>query len=270
MPSQDINETKQSSAHSSAEFEGGAAVGRQISIQLTPEQFEKLYLQPGGVGAKGDLSQRLGNPTPLGLVGLVMTLTPLSCYLMGWGGTTLAGATAINPFLWYFGVILLGLGGIFEIIVGNTYPATVFLSFGAFLAAFGDTYGEGMAVIGAAYPEGAQSLEFNHSLAIWFCWFAVLTLAFLIASLRTNLVFVLLFTFLDITFCMIAAIYFYVGSGQFARVPALQTACGAFAFLTTLCGWYLLYAILFLSTGMPIALPLGDLSGAFKRKRSLA
>ena len=74
---------------------------------------------------------------------------------MGWGGTTLAGATAINPFLWYFGVILLGLGGIFEIIVGNTYPATVFLSFGAFLAAFGDTYGEGMAVIGAAYPEGA-------------------------------------------------------------------------------------------------------------------
>lgn len=136
----------------------------------------------------------------------------------------------------------------------------------------------------------SQSLEFNHSLAIWFCWFAVLTLAFLIASLRTNLVFVLLFTFLDITFCMIAAIYFYVGSGQFARVPALQTACGAFAFLTTLCGahplasvvtqqglthrvnpgWYLLYAILFLSTGMPIALPLGDLSGAFKRKRSLA
>ncbi|KAJ9128184.1 hypothetical protein QFC24_000476 [Naganishia onofrii] len=26
---------------------GGASLGRQFSIQLTPEQFEKLYLQPG-------------------------------------------------------------------------------------------------------------------------------------------------------------------------------------------------------------------------------
>jgi hypothetical protein len=30
---------------------------------IAPEQFEQLYLQPGGVGGKGDLSKRLGNPT---------------------------------------------------------------------------------------------------------------------------------------------------------------------------------------------------------------
>lgn len=31
-------------------------------VQLTPEQFERLYLQPGGVAAKGDLAKRVGNP----------------------------------------------------------------------------------------------------------------------------------------------------------------------------------------------------------------
>lgn len=32
---------------SNPDFAGGSNLGRQFSIQLTPEQFEKLYLQPG-------------------------------------------------------------------------------------------------------------------------------------------------------------------------------------------------------------------------------
>lgn len=75
--------------------QGGSPIGRQISVTLSklggpdcydmmagfarhirtelrgllaalaPEQFEQLYLQPGGVGGKGDLSKRFANPTPL-------------------------------------------------------------------------------------------------------------------------------------------------------------------------------------------------------------
>lgn len=36
-----------------------------ITPLIGPEQFEKLYLQPGGVGGKGDLSKRFANPTPV-------------------------------------------------------------------------------------------------------------------------------------------------------------------------------------------------------------
>lgn len=36
---------------------GGASLRRQISVQLTAEQFERLYLQPGGAKAKGDLAK---------------------------------------------------------------------------------------------------------------------------------------------------------------------------------------------------------------------
>lgn len=61
--------------------QGGAGLSRQISarplfpppatsylnspplqVQLTSEQFERLYLQPGGQAAKGDLAKRFGNP----------------------------------------------------------------------------------------------------------------------------------------------------------------------------------------------------------------
>lgn len=61
------------------------------SVSMSPELFEKLYLQtPGRV--KGDLRQTFANPTPLGLVGFVVGLTPLSCCLIGWRGAGGLGA----------------------------------------------------------------------------------------------------------------------------------------------------------------------------------
>lgn len=38
-----------------------------FQYSLSQEQFEKLYLQPGGRQALGDLSKRFGNPTPVRL-----------------------------------------------------------------------------------------------------------------------------------------------------------------------------------------------------------
>ena len=46
MP-EDQGRTASMYTHTGPELMGGGALGRQISIQLTPEQFEKLYLQPG-------------------------------------------------------------------------------------------------------------------------------------------------------------------------------------------------------------------------------
>ncbi|THV02726.1 hypothetical protein K435DRAFT_852576 [Dendrothele bispora CBS 962.96] len=38
-------------------------------IQLTPDQYEKLFLQPGGRAPTGTLMYRFGNPTPLPILG---------------------------------------------------------------------------------------------------------------------------------------------------------------------------------------------------------
>lgn len=120
---------------------------------------------------KGDLRKTFGNPTPLwvpcstrpssildwlrrsALVGFLLSLTPLSCVLMGWRGAGGSGAASLASYF-FFGGMLMTLGGIGEVwamlpwiciryankhqwILGNTFPFVVFTSFGAFWLTYG-------------------------------------------------------------------------------------------------------------------------------------
>lgn len=150
---------------------GGASLGRQFSIQLTPEQFEKLYLQPGtnafqvagwderGRSPRTDswfakrmdrwcrctstggfhetfvrpsfaknswererfadctddtLSPYSGNPTVLGLAVFLVTLTPLSCYFMGFMGATSSSALTLMGTLYFSAGLGLYVSAILE------------------------------------------------------------------------------------------------------------------------------------------------------------
>ncbi|KAJ0158021.1 Protein alcS [Colletotrichum tanaceti] len=64
------------------------------SVSMSPELFEKLYLSPLN-NVKGDLRKTFGNPTPIAIVGFLISLTPLSCDLMGWRGATTSGAAGM-------------------------------------------------------------------------------------------------------------------------------------------------------------------------------
>lgn len=85
------------------------------------QMFEKLYLSPQNA-VKGELRKTFGNPTPLALAGLLLSLTPLSCDLMGWrgagGGVT--GAAGIGAYYWLGGLMMF-TGGMLEFFLGNTY-----------------------------------------------------------------------------------------------------------------------------------------------------
>lgn len=67
---------------------------------MSPELFEKLYLQPIN-NVKGDLRKTFANPTPLGLLGFVLGLTPLACNLIGWRGSGGLGAANMYVAHWY-------------------------------------------------------------------------------------------------------------------------------------------------------------------------
>lgn len=69
--------------------------------------------------------------------------------------------------------------------------------FGAFWLAFGFLL---QPTQGIAAALGASSVDYNAGIALYLVWWGLLVLIFLIASLRTNVVFVALFTFLDITY----------------------------------------------------------------------
>ncbi|SCV73137.1 BQ2448_7062 [Microbotryum intermedium] len=230
------NETTRIGEHNDQHFDlekgngdvGGAALGRQFSVQLTAEQFERLYLQPGGVAAKGDLAKRFANPTPLGVASFLLCLTPFATELMGWSGSTTDSAVVAVGAFYYVGGIGLYLSGLLEWIIGNTFPATVFMTFGGYWLAFAFLFQVSLLLLEARL----QPSTTKGRPCTWF-----------------------------------GGEYVQLGYGHTASVPMELKAAGAFAFLTCACGWYLLVVLIFGSTGIPISLPVGDLSTFMSGRR---
>ena len=110
---------------------------RENAVVLTPELFEKLYLNPPN-SVRGDLRERYGNPTPLALLGFLLSLSPLSMELMGWRGAGGNGMATVGAYF-FIGGFLMSLGGILEFFLGNTFSFVVFCSFGGFWFTLGAT-----------------------------------------------------------------------------------------------------------------------------------
>jgi hypothetical protein len=93
---------------------------------------------------------------------------------------------------------------------------------------------------------------------------AILSLIYLICSLRTNLVFVLVFTAATLGFTLAASAFWTLAQGKLVvRGKLLQGTGGAF-FAAAMFGWYLLAAIMFAELELPIKLPVIDLSTFIK------
>ncbi|KAI5919035.1 GPR1/FUN34/YaaH-class plasma membrane protein [Camillea tinctor] len=252
------------------------------SISISPDLFEKLYLSPPNQ-VKGDLRKTFGNPTPIGLLGFILSLGLLSCDLMGWRGAGGSGAASIPAYI-FFGGMLMTLGGLLEFFLGNTFPCIVFVAFGAFYLSFGSTLLPQFNAYAAYAPSdasspaaGLQTQGFNASFGFFTLSMMILCVVFLICSLRTNIAFVIIFISLTMTFGFVTGAYWalandYVGNAGFAS--RMLVGGGACAFAATAVGWYLFLTILLASVDFPVTLPVGDLSttirGASDRQNSAA
>lgn len=137
----------------------------------------------------------------------------------------------------------------------------------------------------------------------------MITVVFLVCSLRTNVVFFIIFLTLVPTFSLITASYWFlamdfVGNSAFAAkllevswkkarftgdrsswsrllpdaswrmadlgYDASFQAAGACAFVTCMAGWYLIFAILLASLDFPLDLPVGDLSRVIRGKSEMS
>jgi succinate-acetate transporter protein len=65
----------------------------------------------------------------------------------------------------------------------------------------------------------------------------VFALVFLVASLPTNIVYIIIFFCVELGFLLVAASYFAVADGHTASSLALKKGGGAFCFLAGLTGW---------------------------------
>ncbi|KAJ6171789.1 hypothetical protein N7470_000856 [Penicillium chermesinum] len=223
------------------------------SVTLSAEQFERLYLNPMMHRRQPDLTKKFGNPTPLGATGV---------------GAAFSGVLVL------FGGVFLVFAGVMEFILGNTFSGAVFCHLGAFCLALGATL---TPAFNAAAPysadgtntlQGLHSPEFLTTFAFFFVFMALLMFIYIICALRTNVVFVLIFTGLFLYFCLFAASWWHLAAGNLVVGNRCQVGSGAALFAASMLGFYLLAAQLFSSVGLPITLPVGDLTELWSRGTS--
>lgn len=66
-----------------------------VFLPISREAFEKLYLSPKNPRVSGDLRKKLGNPTPISLLGFLIASTSNACIMMGWRGAGGQGAAIV-------------------------------------------------------------------------------------------------------------------------------------------------------------------------------
>lgn len=161
------------------------------------------------------------------------------------------------------------IGSVLEFILGNTFPFVVFGTFGAFWLTFGATltpyYNASIAYLPTDPAASAADPVFQSTFAFFQVYMGVLCFIYLIISIRTNIIFFLIFLLLVPAFGCLAGYFFTHGAHA-----VLLTAAGALTFVICLLGWYLFFVQLLAAVDFPLNLPVGDLSrfvkGASERK----
>ncbi|KAI9798770.1 MAG: hypothetical protein M1833_004600 [Piccolia ochrophora] len=238
------------------------------SDTISPARYEKVYLSPE-MPVKGDLRKTFANPTPLALLGFLLSLSPLACDLLGWRGAGGHGIASIGVY-YFMGGLLMFLGGIMEFILGNTFSFVVFCSFGGFWFSLGATLQPSFNAYGYYSPDrnnpeaGLDDPTFLASLGFYMLFMAAMSLIYLICALRTNVVFVLIFFGLFTTFVSLTATYWALADGNKAGSERIQIASGVFSLVAVLPGWYIFAAQMLEALDFPFGLPVGDLSSLIK------
>ncbi|CAK1358431.1 unnamed protein product [Cercospora beticola] len=239
------------------------------TINMTPELFERLYLQPP-TKVKGDLRKTFGNPTPLALTGFVIGLTPLSCQLMGWRGSGGLGSGTIGVY-YFIGGPCMWIGGLLEWFLGNTFSFVVFFFYGGIMFGWGATLhpfynGAGAYGVDGTYRAGLAADGFWASLAFWPVAAGMISFVFMIGASRINAVFVMVFLSIGLGFLLLAAAFWEQALGDADMYDTLLQGGGGCWFVCSLCGWYLLFQQILDSVGFTLQLPVGDFSKFWARR----
>ncbi|RHZ61828.1 putative plasma membrane ammonium transporter (Ato3) [Aspergillus thermomutatus] len=235
-----------------------------VFLPISREAFEKLYLSPKNPTVSGDLRKKLGNPTPISLLGFLLAATPNACITMGWRGASGNGAAIIPVFIFFGGMVQI-FGGIGEWIIGNTFSCALFFTYGTFWIVQGTTFMPFFATGTHFSPtgnflEGQQTPMYNASIAFYFVFLTVLTFIYLICSIRTNVCLFSALFLLVITFGLFAGTFFSVSAGNLQLAEKLQVAGGAFNFALCIPIWWIFITQILEAVDFPISLPVGDLS----------
>lgn len=121
--------------------------------------------------------------------------------------------------------------------VGNTFGATALSSYGGFWISYAIILTPGFAVL-ANYEESDVASVLGFFLAGWF----IFTFILLLLTLRSTVMFFLLFFTLDLAFLFLATAEFAGSNGNATASVGLQKAGGVFGLFAAFLAWYNAFA----------------------------
>ncbi|KAK4162322.1 GPR1/FUN34/yaaH family-domain-containing protein [Cladorrhinum sp. PSN259] len=190
--------------------------------------------------------RKFANPAPLGLSAFALTTFVLSAVNLGARGIT-APNIAVPLALGYGGLVQL-LAGMWEMAVGNTFGATALSSYGGFWIAYGILLTPNWNIIGPGGPYRNPATEAidphmtNSAVGIFLTGWFIFTTILLLCTLRSTVMFFLLFFTLDLAFLMLACGDFAVNNGATTAAGHLQKAGGGFGMIAAFLAWYNAFA----------------------------
>jgi succinate-acetate transporter protein len=170
----------------------------------------------------------VASPAPLGLNILALATAILGCYYTGFIVPYEAASIrmAIGPVLLITGIILV-LAGMWEYRKNYMVHATVFTSYGGFLAALGVVFMPNFGIMGALTSSG----NLHYALGLFFLCWTIFTGILFLGTLRTS-------ASMSITMLVLFAAYLLLTIGQIAGNNYILVHIGGwFAIATAIIAW---------------------------------
>ncbi|KAK4452153.1 GPR1/FUN34/yaaH family-domain-containing protein [Podospora aff. communis PSN243] len=188
-------------------------------------------------------ARKFANPAPLGLSAFALTTFVLSAVNLGVRGVNVPNI-AVPLALGYGGLVQL-LAGMWEMAVGNTFGATALSSYGGFWIAYGVLLTPNWNILGEGGPytaEGAAPGMGDSALGFFLTGWFIFTTILLLCTLRSTVMFFMLFFTLDLAFLMLACGAFAEADGHMEASHKLHQAGGGFGMVAAFLAWYNAFA----------------------------
>ncbi|KAK1753419.1 GPR1/FUN34/yaaH family-domain-containing protein [Echria macrotheca] len=191
-------------------------------------------------------ARKFANPAPLGLSAFALTTFVLSAVNLNARGVNVPNI-AVPLALGYGGLVQL-LAGMWEMAVGNTFGATALSSYGGFWIAYGILLTPNWNILGKGGPYASDAAaavdpKMGESAVGFFLtgWF-IFTTILLLCTLRSTVMFFLLFFSLDLAFLMLACGAYANDNNALDASKKLTQAGGGFGMIAAFLAWYNAFA----------------------------
>ncbi|KAL1957627.1 hypothetical protein VTO42DRAFT_5738 [Malbranchea cinnamomea] len=178
--------------------------------------------------------RKFANPAPLGLSAFALTTFVLSLINMEARGITTPNLVLASAF-GYGGLVQL-LAGMWEMAVGNTFGATALSSYGGFWISYAIIYTPGFGIITSTTASETKT-GLNAVVGFWLIGWWIFTTIMLILTLKTSVIFFLLFFTLDLAFLFLAIGHFIQQDPGVNHKGLIKTG-GFFGLLAAFLAWY--------------------------------